>query len=123
MNGARRYEHSSASAIFFFIYLASTEIYTGSFDPLTNGHVAIIRAAAALCDRLVVAVGTHAGKQPMFSADERRALIEASCGALPGGCALEVATFAGLAVDAARAHGAGIIVRGLRGGEERAGRV
>ena len=66
----------------------------------------------------MVAVGTHAGKQPMFSADERRALIEASCGALPGGCALEVATFAGLAVDAARAHGAGIIVRGLRGGAD-----
>ena len=78
----------------------------------------MIRAAASLCDRLVVAIGAHPGKQPLFSADERRALIEASCGTLPGGCVLEVATFAGLAVDAARAHGATIIVRGLRGGAD-----
>ncbi len=95
-----------------------TALYTGSFDPLTNGHVAVIRAAASLCERLVVAIGTHPGKQPMFPADERRAFIEASCGALPGGCALEVATFAGLAVDAAREHGATVIVRGLRGGAD-----
>ena len=97
-----------------------TALYTGSFDPVTNGHVALIAAAGTFCDRLVVAIGVHPGKAPMFSVDERRAMIEASCGdALAGaGCALEVATFAGLAVDAARTHGATLIVRGLRNGSD-----
>ena len=91
-------------------------LYTGSFDPVTNGHAALLEAGARLCDRLVVAIGVHPGKQPMFSVDERRQLIEASCGAsFPGtGCTLEVATFDGLAVAAARAHGATLILRGLR---------
>ncbi len=96
-----------------------TALYTGSFDPVTNGHVALIAAAGTLCDRLVVAIGVHPGKAPLFSVDERRALIHASCGAsLAGGCTLEVATFDGLAVEAARAHGATLILRGLRNGSD-----
>ena len=97
-----------------------TALYTGSFDPLTNGHVHILAAAAPLFERIVVAIGTHPGKQPTFSVDERRALIEASCteALADGGCALEVATFAGLAVEAARDHGAGTILRGLRDGSD-----
>lgn len=95
-----------------------TAIYTGSFDPPTNGHTALIAAAGKLCDRLVVAIGVHPGKTPMFSVDERKAMIEAVCGAgLAGtGCTLEVATFDGLAVEAARKHGATLILRGLRNG-------
>lgn len=97
-----------------------TALYTGSFDPVTNGHVALIAAAAAFCDRLVVAIGVHPGKTPMFSVEERRTMIEASCGAVLAGtgCKLEVATFDGLAVEAARAHRATLILRGLRDGSD-----
>ena len=93
-----------------------TALYTGSFDPVTNGHVALLTAAARLCDRLVVAIGVHPGKAPMFSVEERRALIAVSCADVVrgAGCTLDVVTFAGLAVDAARDHGASVIVRGLR---------
>ena len=67
-----------------------------------------------------MAIGVHPGKAPMFSVDERRALIEASCGpAFAGtGCALEVVTFDGLSVEAARRHGASLIIRGLRDGTD-----
>ena len=95
-------------------------LYPGSFDPVTNGHAMLLAAGARLCDRLVVAIGVHPGKQPMFSVDERRALIEASCGpsVVGTGCTLEVSTFDGLAVAAARAHGATMILRGLRDGTD-----
>ena len=95
-------------------------LYTGSFDPLTNGHVDVIAAAAALVDRLVVAIGVHPAKTPLFPADERASLIRAVCTqpCADAGCALEVGTFDGLAVDAARRAGATIIVRGLRDGTD-----
>ena len=95
-------------------------LYTGSFDPLTNGHLDVIRQAAAICDRIVVAIGVHPGKQPRFTVEERAALIEAGCGdALAGtGCRLEVTTFDGLAVTAAREKSATLIVRGLRDGTD-----
>lgn len=95
-------------------------LYTGSFDPLTNGHAAVLAAAAPLFDRIVVAVGTHPNKTPTFSLNQRRSLIEASCGErlAEKGCRLEVATFDGLAVEAARQHGAGTILRGLRDGSD-----
>jgi pantetheine-phosphate adenylyltransferase len=100
--------------------MARTALFTGSFDPVTNGHTDVIEAAALLCDRLVVAIGTHPGKTPLFSIDERKALIEDACGpeVARRGCQLEVATFAGLAVEAAREHGARVIVRGLRDGTD-----
>ncbi len=60
--------------------MTRTGIYTGSFDPITNGHVDVIERAAHLVDRLVVAVGVHHGKAPVFTADERLALIEAEVG-------------------------------------------
>ena len=84
--------------------MGCTALFTGSFDPLTNGHVDVIRAGAAFCDRIVMAIGVHPGKTPLFSVDERKALIEAACGAEVErrGCKLEVATFDGLAVEAAR---------------------
>lgn len=91
-------------------------IYTGSFDPVTNGHVDVIARAARLVDRLVVAVGVHHGKEPMFPAEERCVLIEQVAGALvrEAGAELVVTTFSGLAVDAARDAGAQLIFRGLR---------
>ena len=94
--------------------------YPGSFDPLTNGHVDVIDAAAALCDRLVVAIGINPTKTSLFSAEERARLIEAACGSSvqARACTLTVTTFAGLAVRAAEACGAGLMIRGLRDGTD-----
>ncbi|RYC31702.1 pantetheine-phosphate adenylyltransferase [Lichenibacterium minor] len=97
--------------------MARTALYAGSFDPLTNGHLDVIRAAARLCDVLVVAVGRHATKQPVLSHDARVALIRAEAGPVvaAAGGVLRVESFSGLAVAAARDVGATLIVRGLRG--------
>lgn len=95
-------------------------LYTGSFDPLTNGHLDIIAKAAFICDELVVAIGAHPSKTPLFSVEERAALIEDSCRAsLAGrGCRLSARSFSGLAVDAAREAGASLLIRGLRNGAD-----
>ena len=95
-------------------------LYAGSFDPLTNGHVDVIESAAALCDELVVAIGTHPGKTPMFSAAERISLIETVCAGLrpAPACRLSVRSFSGLAVTAARTAGASLMLRGLRDGSD-----
>ncbi len=96
--------------------MARTALYTGSFDPVTLGHVDVVRHACRLADRLVIAIGVHPGKAPMFSADERAAMLRETCGPLAAGegIALEVVTFEGLAVEAAARHGATLIVRGVR---------
>lgn len=95
-------------------------LYAGTFDPLTLGHAEVIFAAGRLFERLVVGVGVHPGKSPMFSAQERAALIRAACSeALAASdCELVVESFAGLAVETARAAGATTIVRGLRDGTD-----
>ncbi|WP_298356790.1 pantetheine-phosphate adenylyltransferase [Rhodoblastus sp.] len=95
-------------------------LYTGSFDPVTNGHVDVIRAASRMCDRLVVAIGLHPGKTPLFSAEERSDMIMRVCAAEAAAqnCELSVVTFSGLAVEAARAAGASLIIRGLRDGTD-----
>ena len=95
-------------------------LYTGSFDPLTNGHLAMLSAGAKLFDRLIVAIGVHPGKTPMFTVAERRVMIEDACLAAmrASGCAIEVVTFDGLAIEAARAHRATTILRGLRDGSD-----
>ena len=98
--------------------MTRTALYTGSFDPLTNGHVAMLAAAARLFDRVVVAIGVHPGKEPMFTVAERRSLIEASCGDAFAAGALLVVTYDGLSVDVARANGAVAIIRGLRDGTD-----
>lgn len=97
-----------------------TALYAGSFDPVTNGHLDVIRQAARLADRLVLAIGVHPGKTPLFSADERLAMLEETCGALVRGshCELSCITFDDLVVDAARRSGAGILIRGLRDGTD-----
>jgi pantetheine-phosphate adenylyltransferase len=92
-------------------------LFPGSFDPVTNGHVDLVRQAARLADRLVLAIGTHPGKTPLFTAQERLTMLEAVCGPLAraAGCELRCITFADLVVTAARREGATLLIRGLRG--------
>ena len=99
---------------------ARIALYPGSFDPLTNGHVDMIRGSLSLCDRLIVAIGVNPSKQPMFTDAERLEMIKAVGGPLAkkAGVRLEVATFSGLVVDFARKNGATILVRGLRDGTD-----
>jgi pantetheine-phosphate adenylyltransferase len=95
-------------------------LYPGSFDPVTNGHLDVVRAAVGLVDRLVLAVGVHASKAPLFSVEERRAMVEEACGPLAkaAGCELAFTTFGGLVVNAAREAGARCIIRGIRDGTD-----
>lgn len=97
-----------------------TALYTGSFDPVTNGHLDVVRHACRLVDRLVIAIGVHPGKAPLFSVEDRMAMLEAACDPLASeaGATFAVVTFDGLAVDAAREHGATTIIRGLRDGTD-----
>ena len=91
-------------------------LYPGSFDPVTFGHVDIVRRAAQLVDRLVIAVGTHHNKPPLFSEEERVALAKDVLMpvAEERALSLEVTTYGSLTVDAAKSVGAAIVVRGLR---------
>ena len=93
-----------------------TAIFAGSFDPITNGHLDLVQGAVHLADRLVLAVGIHPGKTPLFPADERLAMLEEICApvARAAGCALVCTTFADLVVTAAQREGATILVRGVR---------
>jgi pantetheine-phosphate adenylyltransferase len=95
-------------------------LYAGSFDPVTNGHIDVVRHAVRLADRLVIAVGVHPGKAPLFSAEERLAMLQETCGpiAKAAGCELGCETFADLAVSAALRAGATMLIRGLRDGTD-----
>jgi pantetheine-phosphate adenylyltransferase len=97
-----------------------TALYAGSFDPVTNGHVDVVRQAVRLADRLVLAIGVHPGKAPLFGAEDRLAMLEETCGPLArsAGCELSGITFSDLVVSAARRTGAGILIRGLRDGTD-----
>ncbi|MES2705586.1 MAG: pantetheine-phosphate adenylyltransferase [Verrucomicrobiota bacterium] len=88
-----------------------TAIYPGSFDPVTNGHLDVIRRAALLFDRLVIAVADNSEKRPLFATEARVRLIRGSLADLPQ---VEVTSFRGLLVDFAHERGAVAIVRGLR---------
>ena len=92
--------------------------YAGSFDPPTNGHLDVIRRSFAITDELVIAIGTHPGKTPMFSIDERKAMLETVSRPFAGGKKLTIATFGDLTVDAAKRHGATMLIRGLRDGTD-----
>jgi pantetheine-phosphate adenylyltransferase len=95
-------------------------LYAGSFDPVTNGHIDVVRQAVRLTDTLVLAIGVHPGKTPLFPTAERRAMLEEACGpiAKERGCALEFITFDGLVVAAAQQAGATALIRGLRDGSD-----
>jgi pantetheine-phosphate adenylyltransferase len=96
--------------------MSRTALFPGSFDPVTNGHLDLVRQSARLADRLVLAIGTHPGKAPLFTAEERLAMLTETCGpiARASGCDLVCVTFADLVVAAAQREGATLLIRGLR---------
>ena len=91
-------------------------LYPGTFDPVTLGHLDIISRATALVDRLVIGVAINRDKGPLFSLDERVAMIEAECAKISTSSGIEIVAhpFENLLIDCARDVGASIIVRGLR---------
>jgi len=97
-----------------------TAFYAGSFDPVTNGHVDLLRHACRLADHLIVAIGVHPGKVPLFTSDERASMITEACNSFASheGTEVEVITFGGLAVEAAKSKGATLLIRGLRDGTD-----
>lgn len=93
---------------------------SGSFDPVTNGHLDVIARAARMVDTLVVGIGVHPGKAPLFSTDEKVEMLKAETAAIAKktGCRIDITTFDNLTVDAARDAGATVIFRGLRDGTD-----
>ena len=94
--------------------------FSGSFDPMTNGHLDVIEHASALCDRLVVGVGSNPNKASLFTVEERLKLIREAAAPImkKARCELDAVEFTGLAIEAARKARATIIVRGLRDGTD-----
>ncbi len=92
----------------------SVAVYPGSFDPVTNGHLDIVRRATAVFDELIVAVLENPRKQPLLPVAERVETIREGLGEAGLGDHVEVASFTGLTVDFCRAREAAFIVRGLR---------
>jgi len=88
-----------------------TAIYPGSFDPLTNGHLDVVQRAAKLFDRVIIAVASNDSKHPLFTKDERVALVKQAVAKLPN---VETDAFDGLLVEYVAAKKAQAIVRGLR---------
>lgn len=88
-------------------------VYPGTFDPITLGHMDIIRRGAKLVDKLVIGVTTNASKAPMFTDEERMAMVRREVAAL-GNSNIEVVGFNSLLMDFADSQGAGVIIRGLR---------
>lgn len=91
-------------------------LYPGTFDPVTLGHVDIIRRACSLVDKLVIGVAINRDKGPLFTLEERVAMIESECATLSAetGCEIVAHPFENLLIHCARDVGAGIIIRGLR---------
>ena len=87
-------------------------VYPGTFDPVTCGHMDVIRRGAKLVDRLVIGVTTNMAKSPMFSAEERIATLTRECADIAG---VSVVGFDSLLIDFAEAQGATIVLRGVRG--------
>ena len=100
--------------------MARIALYAGSFDPVTNGHLDVVRQAARLADELVLAIGVHPGKTPLFPPNDRLAMLEETCGpiAAKAKCKLVCTTFSDLVVTAAQKAGATILIRGLRDGTD-----
>lgn len=89
-------------------------VYPGTFDPITLGHMDIIRRGAKLVDELIIGVTTNAAKSPMFSDDERIAMVEREVASI-GAAHIRVVGFNSLLMDFAEAQGASIVIRGIRG--------
>ncbi|MFV1997179.1 MAG: pantetheine-phosphate adenylyltransferase [Acidiferrobacterales bacterium] len=91
--------------------MSRSALYPGTFDPVTNGHVDLVRRACKLFDRVVVAVAAHPDKLPLFSLEERITLATSILGEFKG---VEIVGFDNLLVDCVRQHNATVILRGLR---------
>jgi pantetheine-phosphate adenylyltransferase len=96
-----------------------TGIYAGTFDPIHNGHLDVIRRATVLVDRLIVAVAVNAGKDPLFTLEERARMVETDIDAIMAanahnGCRMDVIPFQNLLMHFAIQHGAEVVIRGLR---------
>jgi pantetheine-phosphate adenylyltransferase len=98
--------------------MSRTAFYAGSFDPVTNGHLDVLKGACRLADKIVVAIGTHPGKPPLFSVEDRIAMLKDACEPLAAKekVRIETTTFADLVVEAAKRAGATLLIRGLRDG-------
>lgn len=98
----------------------TTAFYPGSFDPITNGHVDVLVQALNVASTVIVAIGIHPGKSPLFSFEEKADLIRQSLAeALPEKAGnISVVAFDNLVADAARSYGATLLVRGLRDGTD-----
>lgn len=92
--------------------MSVTACYPGSFDPMTRGHLDLVERGLHLFDNVVVAIGGNVDKVPLFSPDERAALVRAEVATF--GDRVQVATFEGLVVDFCRERGIGVLLRGLR---------
>ena len=97
-------------------YAMRVGLYPGTFDPVTNGHLDIVRRSCTLVDRLVIGVAINRGKGPLFNLEERVAMVEAECVPLGAevGCEVVVHPFENLLIGCARDVGASVIIRGLR---------
>lgn len=93
-----------------------TALYAGSFDPVTNGHLDVLRGALGLADKVIVAIGVHPGKIPMFSFEERVALLREAGEQAFGkeSSRIDYTSFSGLVVETAKTFKATLMVRGLR---------
>jgi len=93
-----------------------TALFAGSFDPITNGHLDVFASAVRLVDRLVLAIGVHPGKAPLFTVEERFEMLQEICTPLAkkAGCEIACVTFGDLVVTAAQREKATILIRGLR---------
>ena len=100
--------------------MARIALYAGSFDPVTNGHLDVVRQAVGLADRLVLAIGVHPGKAPLFPFEERLVMLTETCGpiAKAAGAELACVAFDDLVVSLAKREGATILIRGLRDGTD-----
>ncbi len=98
----------------------TTAFYPGSFDPMTRGHLDVLVQALTVASTVIVGIGVHPGKTPMFSFGERAEMIRASLSEIlpEKASAISVVSFDRLVVDAARANGAALLIRGLRDGTD-----
>ncbi|WP_457796619.1 pantetheine-phosphate adenylyltransferase [Methylocystis sp. S23] len=98
--------------------MSRTALYSGTFDPLTNGHLDVIRQGVALFDSVVVAIGVHPGKAPWLTFEERAEAVRAVADEEGFAARVGVVSFDGLVVEAAKEQGACAILRGLRDGSD-----
>src|SRR3981081_2650649 len=95
-------------------------LYPRAFDPVAERPLDVVKPAAGRCDRLIVAIGVHPGKKPLYSTEERLDMVRAIFGpiAAKAGCAFDCTTYDNLTVTAAQKAGATIMIRGLRDGTD-----